>query len=132
MVNLAIELSRLGKADGALELFSQARAIFVNETNQDWTSLIDLYQALVYYNQCRFDEARPLCEAALEFFRKAGMTSKETLCRLLLARLHLAASDRTGASQHCQDALALLATVEAPHLVQQAHILMGRIAEAAG
>lgn len=132
MVNLAIARSRLGKAVGALELFSQAKAIFVGERNQAWTSLIDLYQALVYYNQCRFEEARPLCEAALEFFHKAGMTSKEALCRLLLARLDLAANDRTGASQHCQDALALLATVEAPHLVQQAHILMGRIAEAVG
>jgi tetratricopeptide (TPR) repeat protein len=132
MVNLAIARSRLGKPASALELFSQARAIFVRETNQAWVSLIDLYQALVYYNQCRFEEARPLCESALEFFRKAGMASKEALCRLLLARLHLAASDRAGASRHCQDALAILATVEAPHLVQQAHILMGRIAEAAG
>ena len=41
----------------------------IQEKNQVWPPLIDLYQALVLYNQGRLFEARRLCSAALEFFQ---------------------------------------------------------------
>jgi tetratricopeptide (TPR) repeat protein len=132
LVNLAIALGHLGNTAHSLELFSQAREIFVRENNRAWPSLIDLYRALVLYDDGRTTEARPLCALALEFFRSSNMGSKEILCDLLLGRIDLRTADLEGARLHCDDALRWLQTVEAPHLVFQAHLLMGRIEESCG
>ena len=56
-VNQAIAWGRQGKAARSVDLFSQARAIFVREKNP-WPSLIDLYQALIYYRR-RSSRKRP-------------------------------------------------------------------------
>ncbi len=132
VTNLAIALSQQGKAFRALELFAQARAAFVREKNRVWPSLLDLYQALVLYNEGRFFEARRLCSAALEFFRSSLLSTKEVLCHQLLARLCVRTGEKEAALRHCQDAFAILAKLEAPVLNYQAHFLTGQIQEAAG
>ncbi len=132
LVNLAIALGHRGNTARSLELFSQAREIFVRENNQAWPSLIDLYRALVLYDDGRTGEARPLCANALKFFRSSNMGSKEILCHLLLGRIGLRAADHENARLHCDAALRRLEAVEAPHLVFQAHLLMGQIEESCG
>lgn len=136
LVNLAISMGRPGSAARhavrSVELFSQARALFVQEKNLAWPPQIDLYQALVLYDDGRYDEARPLCLQALEFFRASKMVTKEILCQLLLARLSLRAGQGDDARACCTAALARLETTEAPHLLYQARVLMGQIEEAAG
>jgi CHAT domain-containing protein len=117
---------------GSLALFSRAREMFVREKNHTWPWVIDLYQALVLFDNNRDDEARRLVAAALDFFHGARMASKEVLCCLLLARISLRAQATDKAREHCRLALERLESVEAPHLLYQSHLLMGQLDEAAG
>jgi CHAT domain-containing protein len=130
LANLAIAVSQQGNASGSLEIFAQARDIFAREKNEVWTSLLDLYQALILFSAGQFAESRRLSIIALDFFRSLAMPSKHVLCRLLLARLSLQAGDLGGADNECNTAVALLANLDAPVLSFQAHFLMGQVQEA--
>ncbi len=68
----AIAASRMGQAFEGVKLFAQAKEMFVQDKNLIWPSLIDLYEALVLFNEGRLFEARRLCIAAHEFFRSIG------------------------------------------------------------
>ena len=128
--NEAMALSQIGKALRALELFEQARAKFVHENNLVWPWLIDLYHALVLYNEGRFFEARSLCARAAAFFDTSFLPGKAVLCQLLLARLSLRTGDLASARKECSRALERLASLEAPVLRFQAEFLFGQIHEA--
>ena len=132
LANLAIAQGRMGKTARSLELFSQARAGLAAEGNPVWPSLLDLYQALVHFEGGRFAEAGRLGEEALEFFRSWKMTSKEVLCRLLVARVALRTGRIGEARGHCDTALLLLKSLDAPHLRHQAFFLLGQVEEEEG
>jgi tetratricopeptide (TPR) repeat protein len=129
---LAMAKAQLGKASASLALFAEARELFVREKNLAWPWLIDLYQALVLFDAGRDEETRRLASGALDFFRGARMAGKEVLCLLLLARLSLRNNAPGIALNHCASALSRLESTEAPHLLYQAHLLMGQLEEAAG
>ncbi len=131
LANLAIAVSLQGNSRYGLELFAEAREMFAREKNQVWPSLLDLYQALVLYDEGHFAESRRLCLAALEFFRSVTLPSKHVLCRLLLGRLSLKDGDPNGGTRDCEEALRLLEDLDSPVLSFQAHFLMGQIHEAA-
>jgi CHAT domain-containing protein len=128
----AMACSQLGKALGALELFAQARAKFVSEKNLVWPWLMDLYQAVVLYNEGRLFEARRLGAGAAEFFDGSLLPSKAVLCHLLLARLSLRTGDLPSAKAESLRAIERLAHLEAPSLHYQAHFLMGQIQRTSG
>jgi CHAT domain-containing protein len=130
LANLAIAVSQQGNSSRSLEIFAQARDMFIREKNQVWTSHLDLYQALILFNEGQFAESRRLCVSALDFFSSLPMLSKHVLCRLLLARLSLHAGDLDSADEDCKSALKLLANLDAPILSFQAHFLMGQLEEA--
>lgn len=132
LTNIAIATGQRGKAAQALELFDQARAMFVREKNPVWPALIDLYRALVLFDEGRFDESRRSCRAALEFFESSILRSKAILCRLLQARLAIRAGELDAAGGECRQVLTDLARLERPLLSFQAHFLMGQIQEARG
>ncbi len=132
VANLAIAASHQGKAFRALELFGKARELFTREQNRVWPALIDLYQALVLYQEGRYFEARRLCEDAFQFFSQSSLASKAAVCELLLARLHLQAGDPTAAQQRCGAALERLEQAEAPALSYEAHFVLGQVQEALG
>src|SRR5882757_3511741 len=100
--------------------------------NRAWPSLIDLYRALVFYNEGRYFEARRLAAEALESFRSLNLGHKLVLAQLLLARIALRTEDVEQAHRHGQDAIEKLAGLEAPVLDYQAHLLMGNIHSAGG
>ncbi|MFZ0638934.1 MAG: CHAT domain-containing protein, partial [Candidatus Acidiferrales bacterium] len=129
--NEAMALSQLGKPLGAIELFDQARVKFVREKNLVWPWLIDLYQALVLYNEGRLFESRRLCSRAAGFFETSLLPGKAILCQLLLARLSLRTGDLTAARDECEKALGRLASLEAPAVRYQAEFLMGQLQQAA-
>lgn len=129
--NEAMALSQTGKALRAIELFDQARVKFVHEKNLVWPWLVDLYEALVLFNEGRLFEARRLCKRAAEFFATSFLPGKAVLCQLLLARISLRTGDMTAARAECEKALSRLASLEAPPLRHQAEFLMGQIHEAA-
>jgi len=127
----AIALSQQGHGQRALDLFAQARAMFVKEKNRVWPSLIDLYQAVAYFNEGRLPQARRHCLAALEFFSVSPLLNRAILCRLLLARLSLKTRRLEAARRECQIALRNLAGKHTPILSYQGHLVMGQIEEAA-
>ena len=128
----AMASSQLGKALGSLKLFAQARAKFVGEKNLVWPWLMDLYQAVVLYNEGRLFEARRLCSGAAQFFDGSFLPSKAVLCHLLLARLSLRTGELDAAQAESARAIERLARLEAPVLHYQAHFLMGQIQQAYG
>lgn len=128
----AMALGQIGKAIHALELFDEARARFVQERNLVWPWLIDLYRALVLYNEGRLFESRRLCLKAVNFFDTSHLPNKAILCHLLLARLAFQTGNLDAARDECVRALDRLSSLEAPALRFQAEFLSGQIAEASG
>ena len=131
ITNLAIASSHHGDAAGAVDLFRKAREIFARENNHVWTAMIDLYQALVVYQEGRLDEAGHLCGQAFGFFASSPLVGKAALCQLLLARIQLRHQRLEQARALCQDALHRLEQAETPVLTYQAWFVMGLIEEAA-
>jgi tetratricopeptide (TPR) repeat protein len=132
IANLAMARSRSGESRAALRLFRKAREWFAREGNQAWTATIDLYQALVFYDQGLLEEAQELCERALSFFEQSPLAARAALCRLLEARIHLQASQLHKARASCAAARPKLEQAETPALTYQALFLEGSIAEALG
>lgn len=128
----AMAWSQLGKAVRTLELFRETRAKFVREKNLVWPSLIDLYQALVLFNEGRLFESQRLCTQAAAFFDQSFLSGKAVLCHLLLARLSLRQGVPAAARKDCDLALDRLAGHESPILHHQARFLLGEIHEASG
>ena len=77
--NLAISLTHHGDTAVALELFQRARKLFEQENNLAWIATIDLYQALVYYQDRRLNDALELCQRALDFFGPSPLFTKSVL-----------------------------------------------------
>jgi CHAT domain-containing protein len=132
MTNLAIASSHHGDSNHALELFRKARDLFTAEKNPSWTAFIDLYQALVFYQDRRLSVAQSLSERALAFFAPSPLTGKAALCQLLLARIHLDAGRAAEAKEICLSALERLEQAETPALIWQALFVLGTIEEALG
>ena len=132
LTNLAISLSHHGDSQLALDLFRKARDLFTREGNESWMAIIDLYQALVFYQERRLTEARLLCEQAYEFFSPSSLQGKATICELLLARIHLDSGRRDRAKHICEYAVGKLEAAEMPALAYQAYFVLGLIEEEMG
>jgi CHAT domain-containing protein/tetratricopeptide (TPR) repeat protein len=132
LTNLAISLSHHGDSPLALQVFRKARDLFLKEGNQAWIAIIDLYQALVFYQERRLTEARLLAEQAYEFFSPTSLQGKATLCQLLLARIHLDSGRPERAKHICSFALSKLEQAETPALSYQAYFVLGLIEEELG
>ena len=127
LVFAAIAASREGQAFEGLELFTQAKEMFVRDQNHVWPWLIDLYKALVLFHEGRLFEARQLCAGVRDFFRAEQLTRKAMFAELLLARILDRMNDRASAREHCHGILKRLADLEAPTLLYDAEFLLGEI-----
>ncbi|HEV7551811.1 MAG TPA: CHAT domain-containing protein [Candidatus Angelobacter sp.] len=123
----AIAASQQGHAFEGLKLFSQAREVFIKEKNLVWPSLIDLYRALVFFEEGRFFEARRHCTEALESFKSLNLSNKSALAQLLIARIALKTDDPDQAFQHASGALDRVLALESPFLIYQAYLLLGNV-----
>ncbi len=132
MTNLAIASSQHGHYAEGLDLFHRARDLFIREGNASWTATIDLYQALVFYEERRLNVAWILCERALGFFTTSPLAAKAALCEMLLARIHLDAERLEESRRICLGALDRLKQAETPALTWQGWYLLGMIEEALG
>jgi CHAT domain-containing protein/predicted negative regulator of RcsB-dependent stress response len=130
--NLAIAASHHGDSTLAVRLFRDARDLFEREHNHAWIAIVDLYQALVFYQDGKLDEARTLCDRALRFFADSPLVGKAALCQLLLARIHLGAGRTEEALRDCVGAMARLDQAESPALSYQAYFVFGLIQEKLG
>jgi CHAT domain-containing protein len=127
-----IAAGRQGQPFEALELFAQAKQLFLQEKNQVWPSLLDLYQALVLLQEGRLFEARQLAAGAREFFAPSNVRGKAVMAELLLARIALRMQELPVAHQHCLAGLERLSGQESPLLSYQAGFLLGEIERARG
>lgn len=132
LANRAIALGQEGKTRNALELFAQARPLFVTEKNEVWPWLIDLYQAIVLFHQGRQFEARRLAVGAAAFFDDSFLKSKAALCHLLLAQIAVHTGDTAEAFTECSRALTLLENLDSPILRYQGLFLLGQVEQARG
>jgi len=123
----AMAASQQGHAFEGLKLFSQAREMFAKEKNQAWVALIDLYRALVFFNEGRFFEARRYGSDALSALTALHLANKAVLAQLLLARISLRTGELDSALQHVRAALEKIPELDAPVLTYQAHLLAGNI-----
>ncbi len=87
LANEAMALGQQNKSLPALEQFAKAREMFAQEKNLVWPWLLDLYQALLLFQEGRHFEARRLCIAAAKFFDDSVLAGKAVLSHLLLARI---------------------------------------------
>ena len=131
-LNQAIANAQMGRARLSLDLFRDARRFFSREKSGAQLSVIDLYRALVLFEEGRFFEARRIGKRALGFFRRCALPRRAIQCHLLLGRLALRIDDLGAAEREGHAALQLLAECEAPILEYQAHYLMGQVQEAMG
>jgi len=132
LANQAIALGQEGKTRRALELFAEARPLFVQEKNEVWPWLIDLYQAIVLFHQGRHYEARRLALGAAQYFDSSCLTNKAASCHLLLAQVAMRTGDAREAAAECSHALEMLSTLDSPILRYQGEFLLGQIEQARG
>jgi CHAT domain-containing protein len=132
LANQAIALGQEGKTQRALELFAGARPLFVQEKNEVWPWLIDLYQAIVLFHQGRHYEARRLALGAAQYFDGSCLTNKAASCHLLLAQVAMRTGDAQEATAECSRAIEILTTLDSPILRYQGEFLLGQIEQAQG
>jgi CHAT domain-containing protein len=132
LANEAIALGQEGKSRAALELFEQAKPLFVREKNSVWPSLIDLYRAIVLFQEGRLYEARRLARSASGFFDDSLMKNKAVLCHFLLAQVSMRTGSSSDAREECLRAFEVLSTVDSPILRYHGHFLLGQIEEEQG
>ena len=132
MAFAAIAAGQQGHAFQGIELFTKSREIFVREKNRAWPSLIDLYRALLFFNEGRWFEARRYCSEALESLQALNMDNKAVLAQLLLARIALRTEDRDEAMQHATGALQRSTHLDSPLLTYQTQFLLGNVHVANG
>ena len=130
LTNVAIATSHHGDTRFALELFAKARELFTQEHNDAWVATIDLYQALVLYQEGHLRDARVLCEAAFQFFSKSPLVGRAVLSQLILSRIYLDSGRPEIARVICIAALQSLRETETPALSYQAWFVLGLIEEA--
>jgi CHAT domain-containing protein/Flp pilus assembly protein TadD len=130
LANQAIVLGQDGNGEQALELFAEAKRLFVEEKNSVWPWLIDLYQAVILFNEERQREARSLAIGAADFFDRSTAKNKAALCHLLLAQIAFNGGEMLEARAEGSRALDHLRTLEFPALRFQGHFLLGQIEHA--
>jgi tetratricopeptide (TPR) repeat protein len=130
LANQAIAFGQDGKTRRALELFAEAKPLFVKENNEVWPWLIDLYQAIVLFHEGRHYEARRLALGAAAFFDASFLQNKAVLCHFLLAQVAIRTGSAVEGRLECALALKILENLDAPILHYQAHFLLGQIEQA--
>ena len=130
--NIAIAMSRNGRASAALKLFAAARRKAAAERNPVWPRVIDLYKALVLYQQGELVRSHRLAMDALKFFSAYPLPGKAAVCHLLLARVALETSNVHAAYVQARNARDLVETLQAPILSYQTHLVLGRVQEIQG
>jgi CHAT domain-containing protein/Flp pilus assembly protein TadD len=132
LANQAIALGQEGKAQRALELFAEAKQLFIKEQNEVWPRLIDLYRAIVLLHEGRHDDARRLARTAAAFFDGSFLKNKGVVCHFVLSQVALRTGDGEGARAECSRALELLKGLDLPILRYQGHYLLGLIEQSKG
>ena len=126
---IGLAANQLGDRARALKIFAKARKLFVDERNQLWPAVLDLYRAVVLFDDGEDESAAELCQAALDVFVANSIRSRAAVCEILLARLALRSAEFNIAQEYCHSAIERLETLEAPAIACHAYLSMGEAQE---
>jgi len=126
---IGLAANQLGDRARALKMFATARKLFVDEGNQLWPAVLDLYRAVVLFDDGNDEGAAELCQAALDVFVANSTHSRAAVSEILLARLALRSGEFTIAQGYCRSAIERLETLEAPAIACHAYLSMGEAHE---
>jgi CHAT domain-containing protein/tetratricopeptide (TPR) repeat protein len=129
IVNQAMAASQNDDPGRAIRLLREARQLFEKEQNQVWPALIDLYQAILRYQQGRFPEARRLSRKAANFLSGSLLAAKAALCQLLQAQLLWKEGKPAPARAACRQVLENLDPDAAPSLRFHVNFVLGQVEE---
>jgi tetratricopeptide (TPR) repeat protein len=132
LVNQGIAFGQEGKTTKSLEMFGEAKHLFIKERNEVWQWLIDLYQAIVLFSAGRYYEARHFAAGAAAYFDGSLLRNKAAICYFLLAQTEIHIGDLTAARDQCLTGLDIVKKLDSPILQYQGRFLLGRIDQAAG
>lgn len=129
VVNEAMAASRNGEIRRPLRLLRDARRLFQDEQNPVWPAIIDLYRAILHYQQSNYAYAGRLSRVAGKALAGSPVRSKATLCRLLEAQLLWKNGRPAEARESCRQILGELDSEAAPSLRFHVAFVLGQIEE---
>ena len=127
---LAIGSYHEGNSIKALDLFAQARALFVAEKNSVWPAILDLYRALVFFHSGQAKAALGSVESAQSVLFHLGTANKTSIVDLLRALLLLQLGEITGAEYWSNAALERIEHSKITRLRYLAHFVRGQVCQA--
>ncbi len=126
---IGLAANQLGDRARALKMFTTARKLFIEERNQLWPAVLDLYRAVVLFDDGDDEGSAELCQAALDVFVANSIHSRAAVCEILLAQLALRSCEFTIAQEYCRSTIDRLETLEAPAIACHAYLSMGEAQE---
>src|SRR5215472_14553205 len=132
LANEGIAYGRRRMTYQALECFFRAREMFAQEKNTIWPWLLNLYQAVLLFEDSRFAEARADGSGAANFFDGTALFGKAAMAHLLLARIALKLGEIETAAAEVNAALEKVSAIETPVLIYEAQVVLGHVASLRG
>jgi tetratricopeptide (TPR) repeat protein len=117
--------------DAEKALFA-AREIFVNEGNDLWVAVVDLWRAQLLTRQQQFSTAQELAQRSAEIFERQQAPARAANARVLSAQSFLELEERTPALREAQRALDGIEGYHAPWVSYQCYNTLGRLKELNG
>src|SRR5205814_1924867 len=109
-----------------------ARDIFVEEGNEVWVAMIDLWRAQLLIRQQQFSTAQELAQKTAEVFKKQQAPARAANARVLSAQSWLELDEPAPALQEAQKALDEIEGYHAPWVSYQCYNTLGRLNEVNG
>lgn len=132
LANQGIAYGQQRSTKQALQCFLRAREMFAQENNAIWPWLLDLYQAVLLFQDSRFGEARAYCLGAANFFDATVLSGKAAVAHLLLARIALKGGEVATAAAEVSVALKKVSAIETPVLIYETQVVLGHVASSQG
>jgi len=122
------EFKLLNDKDAERSLLS-ARDIFLEEGNEVWIAVIDLWRAQLLIRQQQFSMAQELAQRAAEVFEKQQAPARAANARVLSAQSWLELDETAPALREAQKALDEIEGYYAPWVSYQCYNTLGRLKE---
>jgi len=130
--SLGIAQFKLMNDKEAEKAFTQARGIFVQEGNEVWVAVVDLWLAQLLIRQGKFSAAQELALRAAESFERQDVPVRAANARVLSAQSWQELEDTAAAMADAQIALRELEGFHAPWVSYHAYNTLGRLKELDG
>ncbi len=132
LVNMALASVDEGNSRRAMLLFRHARRLFLDDRNEAWPAVIDLYRAVICHREGRNEAARRYCAKAEQVLARSPLTGKAVLCDLLQAQICREQGELDKALQIATAARNQIEQVGIRSLALHANFLLAQLEEEAG